>query len=347
MLGLKTAAAHKISTALLAVSFFGMQLGAPVIISSNVSANPNNPHHQNAKASEEKGQGNKSAPSNKDSNSQAGAARTHSNMQPASNKDNPGRQSASQQPASKERANKKTNSETHAHTSRTESEKKATSRTASDPKVMLCHATGSAKNPYVLITVAAAGAANGHYDHQDGRDIIPEFTYNGKTYAAKGDQSVLAAGCKKSTPVTQEPKNKSRVTLCHATGSATNPYVLITIAAAGAANGHYGDKHQDGRDIIPEFTYDGKVYPAQGNQSLLKTGCTVPTSNNSGDEDDGDVLGEVITSTGSPVGGSGGGVFGNQLATTGSNLIGILFASLAIMGLVCALALTTRRYEYQ
>lgn len=42
-------------------------------------------------------------------------------------------------------------------------------------KVTICHATGSATNPYVIITIAKQAVLNGHLDHQDGRDIIPEF----------------------------------------------------------------------------------------------------------------------------------------------------------------------------
>lgn len=58
--------------------------------------------------------------------------------------------------------------------------------------VTLCHATHSEKNPYVRITVDAAGAFNGHLDdnfggthgdHQNGEDIIPPFYYNGQLYS--------------------------------------------------------------------------------------------------------------------------------------------------------------------
>lgn len=44
-------------------------------------------------------------------------------------------------------------------------------------KVTLCHATGSASNPYVEVTVAAPSIVNhgGHGDHD--RDIIPPFSW--------------------------------------------------------------------------------------------------------------------------------------------------------------------------
>lgn len=53
--------------------------------------------------------------------------------------------------------------------------------TGDTPKVTLCHATGSEKNPFVQVTVDAAGAFNGHLKHAD--DIIPPFEYQGKTYS--------------------------------------------------------------------------------------------------------------------------------------------------------------------
>jgi hypothetical protein len=70
------------------------------------------------------------------------------------------------------------------------------------------------------------------------------------------------------------------VTLCHATSSEKNPYVVITvnfnsIADAQSVGGH-GD-HAD--DIIPPYAYidpQGTVnYPGQGDQSILANGCEV------------------------------------------------------------------------
>jgi hypothetical protein len=55
-----------------------------------------------------------------------------------------------------------------------------------------------------------------------------------------------AAGVVNTLPATQVNQN-DKVTLCHATGSASNPYVEITVSAAGVANGH--SKHAG--DIIP------------------------------------------------------------------------------------------------
>jgi hypothetical protein len=100
-------------------------------------------------------------------------------------------------------------------------------------KTTFCHATGSATNPYVTITTSN-NALPAHSRHQDGRDIIP----------APGS-GCPGAGTSEEHP----PGNESgKTTICHATGSATNPFVLITISN-NALPAHQA--HQDGRDIIP------------------------------------------------------------------------------------------------
>lgn len=69
----------------------------------------------------------------------------------------------------------------------------------------------------------------------------------------------------------------NKVTLCHATGSTTNPYVEITINANGAVNGHAGHAN----DIIPPFNYNnhgmnasfpGLNWDAKG-QATLNNNC--------------------------------------------------------------------------
>ncbi len=158
----------------------------------------------------------------------------------------------------------------------------------------LCHATGSASNPYVRITVAAAGAFNGHYSqHEDlGQgDIIPPFMFQGQTYSLNWNstgQNVFNKGCQTTDGGGGGGGNggggEEKVTLCHATGSSTNPYVRITVAAAGAFNGHYS-QHEDlgGGDIIPPFTYKGSTYSlnwTSAGQSVFDKGCQ--TSNGGG-----------------------------------------------------------------
>jgi hypothetical protein len=90
-----------------------------------------------------------------------------------------------------------------------------------DGKVTFCHAN-DASGSYEEITVSVNGL-DGHGDHEN--DVFP----------ISAD-----AGCPASLP------SNSMVTICHATSSAKNPYVKITVSVNGL-NGH--DKHNG--DIIP------------------------------------------------------------------------------------------------
>jgi hypothetical protein len=77
-------------------------------------------------------------------------------------------------------------------------EEKHVLRSDSKLKVTICHATGSASNPFVMITPSASGVVHGHLGHQDSRDIVPAFTYKGTTYSQNWDvagQALFAAGC--------------------------------------------------------------------------------------------------------------------------------------------------------
>jgi hypothetical protein len=90
-------------------------------------------------------------------------------------------------------------------------------------KITICHATGSDSNPYNEITISVDGL-NGHATHEG--DIIP----------------MPEGGC----PPAPVEVNDGKITICHATGSAKNPYNEITISINGL-NGH--GKHEN--DIIP------------------------------------------------------------------------------------------------
>src|SRR5450759_2518475 len=85
--------------------------------------------------------------------------------------------------------------------------------------------------------------------------------------------------------------NNETVTLCHATGSNTNPYVEITVSvnAAGIAGGHadhigpiWDSTLSDSQwgDIIPAFTFSDFSYPGLNYSALgaawLANGCMEP-----------------------------------------------------------------------
>ena len=77
------------------------------------------------------------------------------------------------------------------------------------------------------------------------------------------------------------------VTICHATASNSNPYVVQNPAKNGDVSGH--DLHDGGvyptdpwGDIIPPFTFDGGSYPGQNwtteGQAFYNNGCNIPSS---------------------------------------------------------------------
>lgn len=75
--------------------------------------------------------------------------------------------------------------------------------------------------------------------------------------------------------------DSGKVNICHATGK-DGKYVPIEISKDGTANGHAGDPHQDGRDIIPAYSWvedQVRHYFAGQNldkTGLIATGCKAP-----------------------------------------------------------------------
>jgi hypothetical protein len=162
-------------------------------------------------------------------------------------------------------------------------------------KTTFCHATGSATNPYVTITTSN-NALGAHTRHQDGRDIVP---------APEG-------GCPGGTEGTNTPglpptdQKLGKTTICHATGSATNPFVMITISD-NALPAHTA--HQDGRDVIPasggtcpggtEISQQPSGGDEQGGTNIQTPAGLTPASGTQGQVG---VLGESTTS---PAGSNG------------------------------------------
>lgn len=102
--------------------------------------------------------------------------------------------------------------------------------------------------------------------------IEPEFRITGEGQVMQirtaGNESVFIPA---SALIGKKNQNE-KITLCHATGSVTNPYVEITVSVAGATNGHA--KHLE--DIIPA--------PLEGCPDSIPVTSTTPNSWNIADQ---------------------------------------------------------------
>jgi len=152
-----------------------------------------------------------------------------------------------------------------------------------------------------------------------------------------------------------------KVTICHATGSQTNPFVVITPNANGVVSGH--EAHQDANDIIPPFDYNnhgttvhfaGQNFDANG-QAIFDNGCKVASNPGGGGGGGGTTItnnpGQVLaanTSVGAaaqvqtPQGGVGAGFGG---ASVSSNPAAVLGLGSSLISLGAGLALLNRRVK--
>ena len=101
-----------------------------------------------------------------------------------------------------------------------------------------------------------------------------------KEHFGEGGQKPVCVG--NDTPPEDDTDSK-KVEFCHATGSESNPFVLLdTSVNAFYQAGH--DTHQNGRDIVPPFSYKKKgqtiSFPGLNwdttGQAIFKNGCEVP-----------------------------------------------------------------------
>jgi hypothetical protein len=155
----------------------------------------------------------------------------------------------------------------------------------------------------------------------------------------------------------------NKVTICHATGSQSNPYVVITPNANGVVSGHVA--HQDQRDIIPPFSYNdhgttkqfaGQNWDASG-QAIFNNGCKVASTNpggggggggGGGTTETGTTPGQVLAAnTGgqaaqvqTPQGAVGAGFGGASVAT---NPVAVIGLGSSLLSLGAGLALFNRR----
>lgn len=92
--------------------------------------------------------------------------------------------------------------------------------------VTICHATGSSSNPYVRISPSASGVFHGHLGHQDGRDIVPPFTWKGQTYSENWTtvgMAIYNAGCSAPAQAQVQVAATQSGSTVTATPSATSP----------------------------------------------------------------------------------------------------------------------------
>lgn len=99
--------------------------------------------------------------------------------------------------------------------------------------------------------------------------------------AAAGLTFGMGAVAANAAPGNGDSNPGNKITICHATSSVKNPFVVNSPNANGVVSGHAGESHQDARDIIPAFWYteDGVsvFFPGQnwdGNgQDTYNNGC--------------------------------------------------------------------------
>ena len=162
---------------------------------------------------------------------------------------------------------------------------------------------------------------------------------------ALGSAVALAAlsvpGIALAAPGDNNGNKNDKQTICHATNSNTNPYVVITPNKNGDVDGHAKHtgpiwsaglkaQHVSWGDIIPPFDYNdhgtAAHYPGQNwtadGQAWFANGCAAPTGGGGGTTTGGSTGGSTGTTTGGSTGGSSGGSTGGGGGGGGGSFTG-------------------------
>ena len=105
----------------------------------------------------------------------------------------------------------------------------ATKAAAAPSKLTICHKTGSASNQFRRITVSSRAMANPK--SQSGKTLRAHLKHT-------GDAVVVGNAACPSASVTPAPTGTpaTKITICHKTGSTSNPYRRITISSRAVTN---------------------------------------------------------------------------------------------------------------
>jgi hypothetical protein len=114
-----------------------------------------------------------------------------------------------------------------------------------------------------------------------------------KTHAkAKAHAKAKTHTAPPAPPATNTHAKAGKTTICHATGSKTNPYVTITISN-NALPAH--QRHQDGRDIVPAPAGGCPTAAAAQQQAAQEQPAATPSTTQSAGKDKGEVLGATTS----------------------------------------------------
>lgn len=162
-----------------------------------------------------------------------------------------------------------------------EGQQVSTSAAASAGKITICHKTGSATNAFRRITVS--GRAMTSPSSSSGRLLRGHLMH-------PGDAIVVGTGACPSASATPSPTSTSpsKITICHKTGSSTNPFRRITVSSRAVTNpksasgkvlrghmGHVGDLLLPGANACPAGA-------PKSNQGVKLTADLQPVSGASG-----------------------------------------------------------------